>query len=195
MNERNLRARSPANAVDRALDVDLARAKLQQTDPEVSIELWDDLTHRERQTVAMAALGHSNKVIADELGLSVSAVSAYLARAARKLRVDSRVDLARLYRDTAPRPPSAADDRRPPPRADTAKHLPPKGLSASERAVLLGVLCGKTNAEIAQARRSSVRTVANQVASAFRKLGVSSRGELAARMFRESDASNPSAAK
>ncbi|WP_394847856.1 helix-turn-helix transcriptional regulator [Pendulispora brunnea] len=59
----------------------------------------------------------------------------------------------------------------------------PQGLSASERAVILGALAGKSNAEIARTRKSAARTVANQMASAFRKLGVSSRGELAARML------------
>ncbi|WP_394837344.1 helix-turn-helix transcriptional regulator [Pendulispora rubella] len=56
----------------------------------------------------------------------------------------------------------------------------PQGLSASERAVVLGALAGKSNAEIARTRKSAARTVANQMASAFRKLGVSSRGELVA---------------
>jgi DNA-binding NarL/FixJ family response regulator len=40
------------------------------------------------------------------------------------------------------------------------------------------VLEGKSNQEIAKSRRTAVRTVANQVASIFRKLGVGSRSEL-----------------
>ena len=44
------------------------------------------LTLREQQISAHAALGHSNKVIAYELGLSVSAVGEHLARARAKLR-------------------------------------------------------------------------------------------------------------
>ncbi|WP_394837343.1 LuxR C-terminal-related transcriptional regulator [Pendulispora rubella] len=59
-----------------------------------------NLGQRERQVATLAALGHSNKLIAYELGLSVSAVSAYLARAAKKLGADSRVALVRLYRDS-----------------------------------------------------------------------------------------------
>jgi DNA-binding CsgD family transcriptional regulator len=43
------------------------------------------LTHRERQVVAHAALGHANKVIAYELGLSVSTVAGHLGSARRKL--------------------------------------------------------------------------------------------------------------
>jgi DNA-binding CsgD family transcriptional regulator len=54
-------------------------------------------------------------------------------------------------------------------------------LTPAERAVVAGVLDGKSNRDIARARGVSTRTVANQVASAFDKLGVRSRGELAAR--------------
>lgn len=52
-------------------------------------------------------------------------------------------------------------------------------LSASEAHVLKLIVGGRSNAEIAAERRTSVRTVANQVASILRKLGVGSRYELA----------------
>jgi DNA-binding NarL/FixJ family response regulator len=42
------------------------------------------------------------------------------------------------------------------------------------------VLSGCTNAAIALGRRTSCRTVANQLAAIYRKLGVSSRWKLAA---------------
>jgi DNA-binding CsgD family transcriptional regulator len=45
------------------------------------------LTLRERQVLAYAALGHSNKVIAYELGLAISTVSSHLARARVKLQL------------------------------------------------------------------------------------------------------------
>jgi DNA-binding CsgD family transcriptional regulator len=54
-------------------------------------------------------------------------------------------------------------------------------LSDAEREVALAVVSGATNAEIATRRGTSPRTVANLVARAFRKLGVGSRRELAAR--------------
>lgn len=54
------------------------------------------LTVRERQVVTRVAMGHSNKLVAYELGLSVGSVSAYLNTAMRKLGLRSRVDLARL---------------------------------------------------------------------------------------------------
>jgi len=53
----------------------------------------------------------------------------------------------------------------------------PKLLSMAERAVLLHLLDGKTYVQIATARQTSLRTVANQLASIFRKLGVSGYGE------------------
>ena len=53
----------------------------------------------------------------------------------------------------------------------------PRRLSAAERAVLLQVLEGKSYVQIAAARATSLRTVANQLAAVFRKLGVSGYGE------------------
>ncbi len=53
-------------------------------------------------------------------------------------------------------------------------------LTPAERQVALAVLAGYSNAEIARMRGSAPRTIANQIASIFRKLGVRSRGELAA---------------
>jgi DNA-binding CsgD family transcriptional regulator len=63
--------------------------------------------------------------------------------------------------------------RVPRPDADLAAWLAP-----AEHAVIHLLIEGMTYAEIAQARRTSVRTVANQVASGFRRLDVSGRAEL-----------------
>ena len=46
---------------------------------------------------------------------------------------------------------------------------------------MAALLDGKSYADIARRRRRSVSTIAKQAGSAFRKLGVSSRAELAAR--------------
>jgi DNA-binding NarL/FixJ family response regulator len=51
------------------------------------------LSVRERQVLAYAALGHSNKVIAYDLGLSPSTVASHLARARAKLRLRSNAML------------------------------------------------------------------------------------------------------
>jgi DNA-binding CsgD family transcriptional regulator len=53
-------------------------------------------------------------------------------------------------------------------------------LTRAEREVTALLVAGLSNAEIARRRGSSPRTVANQVASIFQKLGVSSRLELQA---------------
>lgn len=53
-------------------------------------------------------------------------------------------------------------------------------LSAAEREVALLALQGLSTQDIAERRSTSSRTVANQLASIFRKLGVSGRGQLAA---------------
>jgi DNA-binding CsgD family transcriptional regulator len=53
-------------------------------------------------------------------------------------------------------------------------------LTSAEREVISGLLEGKSYAEIARRRGTSVDTVAKQAGSAFRKLGVSSRNELVA---------------
>jgi DNA-binding NarL/FixJ family response regulator len=58
------------------------------------------------------------------------------------------------------------------------------GLTTAERGVLAGILRGESNAAIARGRGSRPRTVANQVASLFRKLGVRSRLELVTRAVR-----------
>ena len=55
------------------------------------------------------------------------------------------------------------------------------GLTEAERHVAESLVAGLSNAHIAAARGTSVRTVTKQVASVFRKLGVGSRRQLVAR--------------
>jgi len=61
-------------------------------------------------------------------------------------------------------------------------------LTPAERAVATSILAGASNAQIACERKRSVRTVANQIASIFQKLGVSSRVELAGALARSENA-------
>lgn len=58
-------------------------------------------------------------------------------------------------------------------------------LTPAERDIARDVLAGCSTAEIARRRERSPRTIANQLASIYRKLGVSSRAELAVRLFGE----------
>lgn len=55
-------------------------------------------------------------------------------------------------------------------------------LTPAERDVAALIVAGRSNAEIARARRVSVRTIANQVAAILRKMNVASRFELAERL-------------
>jgi DNA-binding CsgD family transcriptional regulator len=65
-----------------------------------------------------------------------------------------------------------------------ARSLSLAELTAAERDVARLVMRGATNADIARSRKTSARTVANQVASILRKLEVRSRVELAALLSR-----------
>jgi DNA-binding CsgD family transcriptional regulator len=56
----------------------------------------------------------------------------------------------------------------------------PWSLTPAEREVAAAAVAGQSNEMIAAARGAAVRTVANQLASIYRKLGINSRAELAA---------------
>jgi DNA-binding CsgD family transcriptional regulator len=64
-----------------------------RNDPHVGAMVPVVLSHAERQVAACAVLGHSNKLIAYELGMTEAAVAARLHRAAKKLGARSRVEL------------------------------------------------------------------------------------------------------
>jgi DNA-binding NarL/FixJ family response regulator len=163
------------------------------------------LSERERQIVAYASLGHSNKLIAYELGLCSSTVAAQLTSAARKLGVSSRKTLLHAFAvlgGGAPDGGSPGADKPPAVRCDDpavrvtqflhdeqefaviriaiAPKLPPS-LTAAEREVAKLVIEGLSNAAIAAQRSTSVRTVANQLRSIYAKLEVGSRRQLCSR--------------
>ncbi len=60
--------------------------------------------------------------------------------------------------------------------------VPLARLTPAERAVVEGVLAGKSNAELARERSTCTRTVANQLSAAYHKLGVRTRAELARKL-------------
>jgi DNA-binding NarL/FixJ family response regulator len=55
------------------------------------------LTPREREIVAFVALGHTNKLIAYELGLAPTTVATHLASASAKLGATTRIELVRAF--------------------------------------------------------------------------------------------------
>jgi DNA-binding NarL/FixJ family response regulator len=60
------------------------------------------LSPRERQVLALLALGHSEKLVAYELGLAPSTVSLLARSASQKLGLTSRTDLMRVVGRTEP---------------------------------------------------------------------------------------------
>jgi DNA-binding CsgD family transcriptional regulator len=62
--------------------------------------------------------------------------------------------------------------------------LPLDTLTGIEHDLVMAMLTGASNQDVAMRRGVSIRTVANQVAKVFRKLGASSRRDLAAKLAR-----------
>jgi DNA-binding CsgD family transcriptional regulator len=69
-------------------------------------------------------------------------------------------------------------------RLDLSAPALPNGLTHAEQGVVRAILAGRSNAEIAAARGTSVNTVANQLRSVYAKLGISGRVELIRRCSR-----------
>lgn len=115
------------------------------------------LTPREEQVVAHLKNGLPLKVIAIELGLHPSTISMHVGSAARKLGACGRLALVR-HEGSEP---------------DFSQ------LTTAEVAVAKLAREGLSNAEIGKIRGTSPRTVANQLARIYRKLGVGSRLGLA----------------
>ena len=67
--------------------------------PAQTVTGWAALTAAELKVAELAALGHTNKAIAEELFLSPHTVNTHLGKIFRKLDVTSRIQLARLAAD------------------------------------------------------------------------------------------------
>ena len=145
-------------------------------------------TKREREVIALSSHGHANKVIAFELGITPSTVSTHLSRAAAKLGMSSRYEImqtcvALASSDVAVKYVDHAGERY------AVLALPielriPVVLSPAQREVAVLVFQGLSNAAIAKVRKTSVRTVANQIAAILRKLKVGSRAQLIAYLMK-----------
>ncbi len=145
------------------------------------------LTSRERDAAEQLGLGYAPKEIAYALGLARSTIDNALARARRKLGLAGIAELASLFAPGGLRARLAEVEVAGEPLLVGV--LPPvaaerlAGLSEAEREIALALVQGATNAEIAARRSSAERTVANQIQTLYRKLGVSSRAELAATLL------------
>lgn len=84
--------------IERAL-AQSAQALLQLADQQAVIKRLAELTDRERDVMRLVIAGRANKLIADELDISVRTVEVHRARVFDKMDVKSAVDLANLLRD------------------------------------------------------------------------------------------------
>jgi two-component system response regulator DctR len=84
--------------IERAL-AQSAQALAQQADQQTVIKRLGELTDRERDVMRLVIAGRPNKLIADELDISVRTVEVHRARVFDKMDVKSAVDLANLLRD------------------------------------------------------------------------------------------------
>ncbi len=76
----------------------LAEAVEQRNQHEINQNLWDILSYREQQVVALAVLGYTNPQIAITLNLSISTVKTYITNAFYKLNVRSRNELSLKFK-------------------------------------------------------------------------------------------------
>ncbi|QDG49418.1 hypothetical protein FIV42_01295 [Persicimonas caeni] len=136
------------------------------------------LTERERQVAWLVGRGHHVKLVAYELGLSASTIRSQLRSALRKLNLDDRSSLCRLVANiTAPDTVTSLDGLGVLALAEAPVHIP-ESLTDAEREVARLLYEGLSNREIAEHRGTATRTVANQLASIYAKLGVASRDDL-----------------
>lgn len=84
-----------ANRVLEALDHD-ARQRSAQASAQTIATRLDTLTSRERQVMELILVGKFNKVIADELKISMRTVEVHRARLLEKMGVKTAVELAQL---------------------------------------------------------------------------------------------------
>ena len=145
----------------------------------------EGLSERQLDVCRLAAAGHADKWIGYELGIARSTVATHLAAALSRLGLKARTELAFAW----PLLEGTGDVR------VIDVHVGGEVLTAllgpatrpefdclteAEHEVMFHAVRGASNAEIARTRGTSTRTVANQLASIYRKLGLASRTELAA---------------
>jgi DNA-binding NarL/FixJ family response regulator len=137
------------------------------------------LDPRERSVLELSLDGHSGKWISLELQLCESTVARTLRTALRRIGVTDTADLVGV-RDAVFEPVEdlVAGVGLAVARLTRAAATP--HLSDAERAIVTSIVGGKRAGAIARERGTSPRTVRNQLASMYRKLGVSSRREVLA---------------
>jgi DNA-binding NarL/FixJ family response regulator len=157
-------------------------------------------TRNQVSVLRRAARGQSNQAVAAALSITQGAASTSLWKSLRKLGLRSRAQLRWFSRGrTRLAPPfSTRVTRLVTSRGDLAVFVCPmprfageSPLTPAETDVAPRVLQGKTNREIAMERRTSQRTVANQVVAVRSKLESSSRVEIVVARSSPFDAGPP----
>lgn len=152
------------------------------------------LSERERHVAWRVGRGQHIKLVAYDLGIAPSTVRNTLRNALAKLGLRDRAALIRLLANVINgsnpvelREWGVAGVEEVPPRI-------PCHLSEAESDIARRIFWGQGNEEIAVARGTSTRTVANQVQHIFDALHVNSRDELMVRLHPDGDASCDTAA-
>ncbi|HEY8048693.1 MAG TPA: LuxR C-terminal-related transcriptional regulator [Ramlibacter sp.] len=143
----------------------------------------ESLSRRELEVLQLVALGASNVQLADTLGLSIHTVKKHLARLLLKLKVESRSEAARRYRDSISSRLAAPAAAAPP-----AKAKPFDVLTTREWDVLARIASGANNQRIASDLALSLNTVKRHTTSIYSKLGVRSRVRAAALLHASTNA-------
>jgi DNA-binding NarL/FixJ family response regulator len=131
------------------------------------------LTAREASILGHALAGRSGKWIAVELGVSEPTVTRGLRQALRRIGLDNIAAVAMAQNrdfETVEAGLKVA--------TSTVVTLDLTRLTSAERDVANSLLDGRSVHAIAARRRTSSRTIAHQIASIYRKLGIASRREL-----------------
>jgi FixJ family two-component response regulator len=90
-----LRHQEMIHAVTRALAADQKRRAVEKTVSDLRL-LYESLTPREREVLALVTAGMMNKLIAAELGVSEITVKVHRSNIMRKMQTRSVADLARI---------------------------------------------------------------------------------------------------
>ncbi len=147
---------------------------------------------RRIQLLERVLLGEAPKVVAIDIGCATSTVAAAVSACLRAMGLDGRCNripallvlMLHSLRGKAQRlslrVERSASQRGERQLVSSARleHCLSRRLSAGELAVASLLVEGKSYVEIARRRGSAVRTVANQIASVYRKLGISGRIDL-----------------
>jgi DNA-binding NarL/FixJ family response regulator len=196
---------SSTPALDAFLEGRLRLIAIARSDPGLALRVRrETITPRvtpakERRVLALLITGASQKQIAYEIGVSPPAVSICVRNLLAWLGLDQTLHLILLVRavDGISEPELVAMGQR---RADREfdVHVAPDPdavarLTLAELDVTLAALVGHGNSTIAARRRRSLRTVVNQLAAVFRKLGISGRLELVSRLTLPGSCTSPSA--